>query len=320
MNRESTQSESTNTEREDVLLCSVMEVIDAKEEWFSTTMDDVPERVIIAAEDCVTLWQSGDLPYDCRTIVGLVDKLRHEWQEYGMYATAKRPFPKPSFWSVIGELQNALTFAPPVISEIQIESIEELNAEKVPHRQIALIYSHNGVGPFMLNGQPQVGLVKKEINHPGSVIGKDFVHPQILFERERAARYTNHLAKRAEKLRGQNRQIADAPGAVAGPEPIDELIEQGLNDLQISRIKLIPVSEVSAFRKRWEDARRPQPVDSQSPGGQPTGQSREDIENSILEYLVDHPEATNKQVADAVRCEARTVATVRRKVSEGVPA
>jgi hypothetical protein len=253
-------------DREDVLLTACQAILDGLDAWEQAEQESespnpqpFSDDLVIAIDDAILQFTSGDLPHNCRGLAAVVDTLDAAWQEFAQVASRRNPVPGPRFWQAIGSLRSEFEFKAPPVTDFTVEPVGELVAQKVSYNQIALIYSHNGQGPFMRAGQPAVELVKREIANPGSIIGPDFVHPRTAFERQQADRYTNWVAQRAEGLRARAAAEAAAgttAGATAGRETIAELIAQGLSDHQIAKIKLIPLGEAIAERARIAANRR----------------------------------------------------------------
>ena len=317
-----------NATREDVLVCAVMAVLDGRED-LDDEARELPAEFLDAIDDCINVFSVGDIPHECRPLFGLVERLQKEWQEYALYVGPANPLPRRAFWEVLGEMKGALAFCPPETTEMQVDSVKYLReVEGLDWVQIAMQYQWEGVGPFFLNGQPQPNLVRREYDKPGSVLPPDWVHPYNVKARAEAAKYENHLARRAERLRELNARfsVAEAIGAepVAGPELIEDLFAAGVPDAQIEKIKLLSAAEVAAAKKRWAAEQKglvapaSQATSSQAASRkskQPASNIPfEEVRSVIADWLSQHPDATNADIAQAVGCEVRMVAMVRNEL------
>jgi hypothetical protein len=308
--------------REDELILAAQRMLDEHEAWENSDSQQIPESFLIAVDDCCTTWHAGDIPERCRSVLPTVERLTTHWREFETYASNREPIPRREFWEAMGAIRNALTWAPPVVQEFYCESVQELLDQKVTPRQIALIYSHEGKGPFMVDGQPQPVLVQREARTPGSVLPVDFKHPRTLAEQAARERYSNFVAYRAKSLKEcGNRQHGTeiAPHlAPVGPEAVEDLIGQGLNDHQISVTKSMPLDEVRRMREELDAAKRgaaratiPFPSNVTDDEDAP-----EITDGQIADYLAGNPTATNAEAAQTLGIETRRVAVVRKKAQQ----
>lgn len=319
--------------REDLLISALQAVLDEWDTWQrseATGREELPEPFLVALDDCCTIWESGDIPERCRSILLPVNRLTSHYKDFSTYVSSREPTPRREFWETLGELKNALTWAPPAVAEFYCESIAELMEQKVSPLQIALIYSHEGRGPFLVNGQPQPALVQREFRNPGSVLPADFVHPRTIAEREAAAQYTNFVALRAKQLKERETVRAASFAFTSaqlstGPETVEDLLAQGLNDYQISVTKMMPIEAVQRERERWHAfKRRPDTGDRATIPFSPNVTAHADGEDdapaipdsAIAAYIHANPAATNGEVAKSLGIETRRVAVVR-KASAG---
>jgi hypothetical protein len=293
--------------REDDLVCAVLELLDRKTEWQASGEAQLSEPFMTAVDKCINIFDAGDTPRDCYPLRKIVDRIQKEWQEFEFYVSAVDPTPRQPFWRAVGELENAMTFAPPEIEPFAVESLQELFSSGVTDYQAAMIYSHEGIGPFLTKGpepRPIPNLVKQERNNPGSVLPAGWVHPKILANQERAAKYENRLARRAQELRDAGAVSGsvvseDSPAAYpVGPESIEDLIAQNVPDAQILKIKRCTIADIADVKSRLAQ------------------ESMDSTESKIAEHIAKNPEMKNADVAHAVGCEVKAVASVRRRMKE----
>lgn len=220
----------------------------AHDEWVEAPDTDLltPEYEQ-ALEDLLEGFADGDIPGRCRDLVAAVGTLAEEWEKFQGYVSQLRPHPRDSFWAAVEQVRQAREGA----GEPQrkpLESVAQLVKQNVPLSQIAMyIYGyqpHEGakhVGPFMRNGVPVQELIDQEVKEPGSVVPKDWVHPQ------EQARQRAEQERRTRCLRRLQEKVRSAPVA---PESVEQLLREGVFANQIADMKQISVEEVYAEADR----------------------------------------------------------------------
>lgn len=227
--------------RETELLSAADKFIATHNQWV-----DSPESKLItqgyedALLECVREFASGDLPATCRSLAAAVDALSDEWSDYEGYVSQSAPMPKDTFWEAVQKLITERVGSTPDTRK-PIEPVRVLLKQKVTPRQIAVIYSHNGNGPFMRNGIPQEHLVYKESETPGSVIPKDWTHPA---DEARLAE-----SRKTEDLR-ITRLASKGTTFKPCPESIEELLRQKVFPNQIAQMRGCSVEQVLAEAER----------------------------------------------------------------------
>lgn len=294
--------------REDDLVCAVLEVLDRKAEWQASGETRLSEPFLTAVDKMFETFAAGDTPRDCYALRQIVERAQAEWRDFEFYVSAVDPTPRQPFWRAIGELDNALAFVPPQIEDFVVESLQELHAAGVSDRQAALIYSHDGIGPFMTPGpnpQPLPNKVKQERQQPGSVLPTDWVHPKIVADRAKAAQYSNRLAMRAQQLRdiGAVSGPAIAAGVSdtaypVGPETIEELLEQKVPDSQILLIKRCTLDDIAQVKAKL------------------AAEAAATVDSQVAAILAKSPDAKNADIAAEIGCEVKLVAAARRKLKD----
>lgn len=228
--------------RSETLVSSVENFLDVHTAWQADENQSViTEEYQTAIEDLLFTFAEGDMPSDLREVDRAVDGLRREWDRFSEYVSQSNPNPDRQFWGAVEQLERIHqgVIAPP---QKPLESIKQLMEQKVSPTQIAIIYSHNGAGPFMHRGVPQPHKVIEEYSNPGSVLPAGFVHP---------AHAAKQKAAQEAKDRWVSRQKAKASAAPkAGPETFAELFAQGVTVEQIALIKCCSESEVLAEAKK----------------------------------------------------------------------
>ena len=290
--------------REDDLIIAVLDTLQQRAIQLNSEEPQLATEFMTAVGTMIDTFQNGDIPRDCLSLFRQVEKLKAEWDDFEMYVSPKEPRPRNPFWLILNEIENELTYAPPQVNDVPTESVAELKKQGVTDYQICTIYGHEGKGPFMKNGLPQPHLVRAEMARPGSIIPKEFEHPRLAGEREKAAKYRNPVAQRASELREERsaRIIEEAaPPAPIGAESIEELLLAGVPEVQIVKIKQCTMAEIGEAKLR---------VQAQQ-NGEPSPAELADLNAQIVEWIGANPDAKNAEIAEAIGCGAKLVAKVR---------
>lgn len=154
----------------------------------SETGNMIDRELEAAIDDAINSLQAGDVPAKCQGLfLQTFQNLVPEWMAYqGGDKIHKDGSPHATLYRAIENsvsMINAIEYAP----ERKLESVALLRKQGLDYRQIAVIYGEripyrNGQyiynGPFFNdNGAPIISLIEQEAENPGSVIGKDWVHP-----------------------------------------------------------------------------------------------------------------------------------------------
>jgi hypothetical protein len=132
-------------------------------------------------------------------------------------------------WSAWRDLLTTLADRPVRM----LESIAQLDAEKVSDRQIAMMY-----GWRQSDGSPDIQKVREERANPGTHFDpKTWVHPQDARE---AAEVAARWSERSLRMSASD-ALSEAPMA---PESLDDLIRQDVPSKQIAMMLKIEVAEV----------------------------------------------------------------------------
>lgn len=224
-------------DRTEVLLTAIDSLLVVHDEWVAGNEDLLTMDYESAIHVLIDTFDEGDIPGTFREAWTAVGQLKVEWARFVEGATRKNPLPSDSFWAAIANLRSARNTSTES-ERIPIEPLEMLEKQGVSHRQIAVIYSHNGRGPFLRGGEPMVHLVRQELARPGSVIPEGWVHPQ---EEERQRELRELQSKSLARI--QEKQKA-AQKAANCPETIEELLQQNVFPSQIAKMHGVTVAEV----------------------------------------------------------------------------
>lgn len=197
------------------------------------------------------MFAEGDIPADCRELNQRVEEFDEqnadfdEQQEQGDAVL----MPNRKFFGAVELIAKALKGSEP--RELPpLETIADLHEQKVGHDQIAKIY-----GFFDHNGEPMVGLVKRELakpgcvlDTPGSVDGRDWRDPRLAdieISEEPAIR-------RQAKSEAKRKKSADDEKPC--PETAETLWEQGVTCDQAAKMLKIKPEAVKAMFDGFDKA------------------------------------------------------------------
>lgn len=225
-----------DTERREHLLLVVDHVCDVHRGWVESDVEFLTQEFEEALNALGEVFASGAIPADCRVLadsVKVLDGLWATWKEDG--PAGGEDYPRGNgFWRAFEAIEDARG-ACKQKPRPQIESVAQLTEQKVPDRQICMIY-----GWIAPDGAPQFDKLRQEREKPGTHITPDFVPPAHQeLEREEAKQadtLAKIRAKRDQKLSGSQ----DAPESLA------TLVEAGVSAEQIGKIKGLTVAEVYA--------------------------------------------------------------------------
>jgi len=213
---------------------------EARQAWSESDVEHFTRALEESFDELVETFSSGDLPADCRGMAGAVTELGREWSRWKDVAESSGDpnlLPDLPVWKALDTVQEMRRQATPR-DPVKLESIEELTRQKVPDRQIALIYGFD-----QDDGSPALAMVREEREEPGMHTGEGtgWLPP---VERERQEE-TRRRAEIAERVRAREEAKLEQLARVA-PESLSELVEEGVTAPQIARMLKIDVAEVYA--------------------------------------------------------------------------
>ncbi len=231
--------------RYEEMTAAVDNLIRAHAAW-KASQQDAPDLSYWDAEAAlITVFTSGDIPYDGREINEAVMNLAIHSEAFDAGGI---PDPPQSYWAAY-EAVVAIRNRMEIQEEKTLEPISVLDRQGVPHEQIARIWGL--VDPK--TGRGQAYLVQRELDKPGSVITKDYVHPdRRRTEREREAANRNVASATASRPR----KVEPCP------ETPMELFEQGVPPNQAAKMLGITEDEANAqwaeLKEHREETKRKQ--------------------------------------------------------------
>lgn len=193
------------------------------------------------------VFDAGDIPADCKDLYAAADEFFNEVAEFDDREDVGRNYPHDGFWEARRKLEDTLTGAdyadlPP------LESIADLEKQKVPHGQIAKIW-----GFIDRRGEPMPVLVQRELDKPGSVIkakgsidGRDWRDPRLPEEA------TTQPAEARKKKSAAKTKAAKGDPCKETPF---ELWEQQVAVSQAAKMLQLPESEVEELFFEFMEAK-----------------------------------------------------------------
>lgn len=185
----------------------------------------------------IDVFRNGDMPDSMRELADRVEDLYEELDDYDHRENIDKVMPDDSYWAATQAVLDARKQRQVAARPKRIESIKELNDQKVPLWQIAKIY-----GFFdPLNGEPDTRPVQQEIDKPGSVITKDWIHPDERKRREEESSRRERLATLGPRTARKVRQAKPV-----SPESCRDLWEQKVSAAQAAKMLDRPEDDIAA--------------------------------------------------------------------------
>lgn len=225
------------SERKQQLLAAIEAMTRVRDEWLDDDGKAVDET-LEAVADVIELFRLGDMPGSLRDLERHVASLERLYRSYmERFEEGVTDPPESAFWKAVDTVQSAAKSTRKMPRK-PLEKFAELDAQKVPDRQIALIY-----GFLDDDGQPNMQMVVEERRDPGRHTGQGsgWLDPR---ERADAALATQHDAAND---RVQDRISARlAKVAAEAPESWESLFTQGISARQMALMKRCEVADVMA--------------------------------------------------------------------------
>lgn len=228
------------SDRKTAILRSVDTMIAEHDAWANDphSPEQPTERMELAIDAAILECSSGDVPSDCRQLVGAMSALSVRWDDYRAGSWDGRQRPLPDFWRTFQGVMSARKGANKREYR-RPEPVAELIRQKVGYEQIArFIYGDGQKGPFLQDGRIRVDLILKEAEKPGSVIPEDWIHPD---EIRREAEELKALNGRLNALQSRDEKRTEDPATV------EELLRQGAFPEQVARVKGVSLEEVRSI-------------------------------------------------------------------------
>ena len=222
-------------ERQKNLLLFVDHLMDVHDGWIKSDFEYLPQSFEEAADGLVDIFAGGLIPAECRALAERVAEFGREWEAWKAgAATSGEGCPQSNgFWRSLDNVRDARRRATPDSGPPPVESIADLERQKVGDAQICAIY---GWGTL---AKPELTKLAEERAKPGRHTGKDFVGPAKQ-EWERAQR---DQAERVAKVRQER---TEKIGKSVVGESLPELLAQGVSARQIGLNLGKTVEEVHA--------------------------------------------------------------------------
>lgn len=201
--------------------------------WRGMAVKAVSEAVANSLEALFDKLETSDIATGAHPIVLAVDEFNDRYTEWAEMSELSpemaSPKGSPEMWAAWGDVLRSLPERP----VRRLESITQLDLEKVSDRQIAMIY-----GWRLVDGSADVNKVREERAEPGTHYkASEWVDPQYAKDdAEVAAKWA------VRSMRVQS--VAMQAEAKMSPESLDDLIRQDVPSKQIARMLNIDVDTV----------------------------------------------------------------------------
>jgi hypothetical protein len=273
------------------------------------TAKQVSDAVAQAIDQVCFLCGASDVDDDAKELVLAIELFQsevHAWREAIEVAPeSMHPAGTADMWSAFNVLERYLE---PKRRRLP-EPIRELMDAKVSDEQICKIY-----GFVKADGSADVVKLAEEKANPGTHYNPETWMPrreqtrlEEVKEQWRKRTPIDHIPIGSEPVEAKPRRTA--------PEPIDELIAQGVSAEQIAKMKQITVEEVEAYAVKrglpLEGRFRPTKAEDHDAGAALSGRRAElypkshpeimDMEERILECALDKMKVTD--IADALQVD-----------------
>jgi hypothetical protein len=227
-------------ERRELLLASVELLTEARNQWAESDAEVVTRAYEEALEDCFAAFRDGDMPGDCRALQRDVETVERQWRRYQdqvLQSGDPRRLPDNAFNAAFEAMETRWRGMEEPERK-HLESIGDLLAQKVDERQICEIYGW--MDPR--TGQPQLWKLAEERAHPGKHTGPQsgFVPPAERERQEQDRRDREQLERVRARVREKAQAAVERP-----PEPLEELVAQGLSLRQIAGMHHMTVDEAA---------------------------------------------------------------------------
>lgn len=212
-----------------------------------------------ALEQMIDAFETGDLPGECRSLAGAVYNLG---RERALFDLTGELDPGMKFWAAREQLRDEADKMRSPAGKRFLESIKELHRQNVPHEQIARMW-----GLVNPDGSGKSALVQQELEHPGSVITPDYVHPDDLEEVRKTAATRREFLQLAAQVGTHQKVVQDSEKEPPCHETSEELWLQGVSLPQAARMLQRPQADVAAEWanfKRAKDSKQAESVEPDS--------------------------------------------------------
>ncbi len=235
-------SNETLQDRQDYLFLVTDNLIHQRDTWADdASLQGLPSGGLLwmAAEQLVNAFAMGTIPGCCRQLCRAVEEFTRHWESHTTRAEVSPTddlLPGNNVWSAIDSVAAARTGAEP--KEVKrLEPVADLVSQKVSDEQIAKIY-----GWKTSLGQWDYDKVRDAKAHPGKHDGDKFYD-----EKQQEKDRRDRLDKQRAEAMSQNISGKKNAAPIAGPEPIETLVAQGLTVAQIASVKVLSVEAVLEY-------------------------------------------------------------------------
>ncbi len=228
-------------------------LLEEQSKWAYAADSVIGEGFVEIAADTIDGFGNAEIPTGMDVLATHVASFGELWKAYRA-RTVEDEFAVPTadtfvVLNDIHQIGAEDAAGPPKV----VESIATLVAQKVPDAQICNIYEWVGS-----SGNLETWKLQEELAEPGKHVPKDFVHPQEMRRRKELAAAKHKLVELQQRCYLKAEALT-----TTAPEPLQDLIAQGISTGQIARmLRMTPIDVIAACDKAGID---PPPLDYDSP-------------------------------------------------------
>ena len=256
-------------DRREELLSPIDALLAVHDEWQKTDNPELSRDLTQSIEDAILVFSGGDMPGDLLPLYTRMKAIDETWTEVIMRADDPDHIlshQAGSFWKALDSVRQLRQQAESEETEEirPLESVAVLTKQGVGDEQICRIYkaawpegakSGPGLWDWRKN-RPNLAALEQERQKPGSIIGADFV-PWFAAQKKQQAEDRRKASDRAAAIRQERIAKMHKPC----PEPLSQLIEEGVDIDQIARMKK---TTKQAIRDQCVKEKLPMPKEPES--------------------------------------------------------
>lgn len=272
-------SSEVETDRRNHLFLVTDNLLEVHKVWVESDTIYFTEEMEKAVEETVEVFARGAIPGDCRVLNERVTNLSVQWEVFKQRASITNDpicLPDNAFWKALEWVADARRETKPKARRV-LETITDLEKQKVPDKQICLIY-----GWRQPNGSPDFAKLQEERTKPGTHTGEGFV-PPLEKKRQEAEARERAIVTRLREQRERKVERATAPP----PESLQELIATKVSGEQIANLFHCTLGRV---REMCDEQGLPHPPDRYESLNAVRGPHEPDLPESVARAYGEYPD------------------------------
>ena len=230
-------------ERTKQLLYAIFNVLENKRLWVESDQTYITRDFEVSVDELIVTYREGEIPQSIKQMLPLVVVVKDGWTAWKERIADRvdpQEMPAMEFWAALEQLEQIHDDITNTRPPVRIETIEELEKQKVNRQQICTIY-----GWVDSDGTPQYHMIDEEKAEPGTHLGESYRSPG---DRRREL----EDQRRKDGIKAINDRVKEKVllSQQTCPESLVELIEQGVSIAQIKEMKRVSEEEVISEAQR----------------------------------------------------------------------